>query len=152
MPIAAFPNRPLTAIVLMRLIAMCALNLCSAKTVQSVLFDGQSVLLQCPKIQMRGDVFSIECWTCKTTDPVDRCSGVCSFALDRGIKQIGPENALRGSEQLRGQRSLAPAHHLGIEPGRLHRGGARGAILPDEEVALVGPRAAIRRGFYASFV
>src|SRR5882672_3557864 len=121
----------------MRLIAMCARNLCSAKTVQSMLLGGQSALFRCPKFQMRGDIFSIECRACETTDPVgkcsvSRCSGICFFALDRGIKQIGPENALRGSEQLLGQWSLAPAHHLGIEPGRLHRVGARSAVVSDE--------------------
>src|ERR1700716_3604920 len=102
----------------MRLIAMCALNLCSAKKVQLVLFGGQSALLHCPKIQMPGDIFSIECRACKGTDAVGGGSSVCSVALKRGIKQIGPEYGLGGGEQLVRQRSLTPAHHLGIKPNR----------------------------------
>ena len=69
MQIAAFPDGPLTAIVLMRVIAICARNLCSAKTVQSMLFTVQSMLFDvrsglfdCPRIQMAGDIFSIEAW------------------------------------------------------------------------------------------
>jgi len=62
MQIAAFPDGPLTAIVLMRVIAICARNLCSAKTVQSMLFDVRSGLFDCPRIQMAGDIFSIEAW------------------------------------------------------------------------------------------
>src|SRR5262249_10519946 len=100
--IALFPNRPLTALVLMRLIATCALNLCSAKTVQSALFDEQSALLHCPKVQMPGDIFSIECRACEGTDAVSKCGRVWSVALERGIKQIGPEHTLRGTDQLLG--------------------------------------------------
>src|SRR5438105_2435797 len=132
--IIAFPNRPLTAIVLMRLIAMCALNLCSAKTVQSAPFGGQSALFHCPKFQMPADIFIVECWPRECTDAVGGCGGVCSVALELGIEQIGPENTLCGSEQVFGQRRLTPAHHLGIEPGCLHGIGARGAVVSDEKV------------------
>src|SRR5690242_5402412 len=105
----------------MRLIALCALNLCSAKTVQPVLLDRQSARLPCPKIQVPGDIFSIEWRARKGADPVSKCTGVCSIVLERGIKQIGSEDVLGGGEQLFGQRSLTPAYHLGIEPRCLHR-------------------------------
>src|SRR5262249_41634943 len=102
MLIALFSNGPLTSTVLMRLLAICARNLCSAKTVQSVLFDGQSALLRCPKIQVPGDIFSIECRASECADAVGRSSPERFFILERSIEQIGPENVLRGSEQVFG--------------------------------------------------
>src|SRR5262245_61524724 len=98
--ISAFPNRSLTAIVLMRLVAMCVRNLCSAKTVQLMLFDGQSARLRCPKFQVCGDIFSNESRAREGTDAVGGCSGVCRVKFERRIEQIGPEYALGSSEQL----------------------------------------------------
>src|SRR3954453_23483655 len=151
MQIGAIPNRSLTAVILMRLVAVCARNLCSAKTVQSVLFDGQSALLHCPKFQVPGDIFSIECRTCEGTDAVGGYCGVCSAVLECSIKQGGPENVLCGREQLLGQRSLAPAHHLGIEPGCLHWIGTRGAVASNPKVAIVAAHATIGRDLQAPF-
>src|SRR5262245_7519217 len=112
----------------MTLIAICARNLCSAKIMQTMMFDVHSTLLRSPIIQMAGDVFSFERRAREGTDAVCWSSRVCSVALERGIKQIWPEYALGGGEQLLGQWSLAPAHHLGIEPRGLRGIGTRSAV------------------------
>src|SRR5262249_46268585 len=82
----ASPNEPLTSPVLMRLIAMCARKLCSAKTVQIPRFDVQSTLLHCPRIQMAGDIFSIERGARKGTNAVGGDRDFRVFAEGHGIK------------------------------------------------------------------
>src|SRR5262245_40652747 len=135
----------------MRLIAMCARNLCSAKTVQSMPFDVQSARLHCPKFQVPADIFSIESRACEGADAVGKWSRLCFVVLERGVKQIGPEYGFGGGDSLGGQRSLTPAHHLRIEPGCLHWIGTRGAVASDQKVTIVTAHAAIGRGLQASF-
>ena len=63
---------------------------------------------------------------------------------ERRVVEVGPEHRLGRGQQLVRQRRLAPAHHLGVEPGRLHRIGPRRAVAPDQQIA-VARRAWCRR-------
>ena len=78
------------------------------------------------------EIDRIEGWPCKGTDTVRGlpCS-TSERATQHGIVKIGAEHRLRSGEKLLAHRRLPPAHHLGVEPGGLHRVRARRPVAAE---------------------
>src|SRR6516164_88578 len=93
------------------------------------------------------DVIRIEGWSGEWAYRTvgDRRSGL---AKGRIVK-IGPKHRYGRLERLRAERGLSPACHLRVEPGRLHRIGARGSFPSDEEIAAALTDAAVGRDLEA---
>ena len=77
-------------------------------------------------------------------------AGSVAASPQRGVVEVGPEHRHRGLERLGAERRLAPAHHLRIEPGGLHRIWPRCPFASDQEIAAALAHGAVGRDLQAS--
>jgi hypothetical protein len=60
-----------------------------------MLFDVQSALLHCPKIQMSGDIFGIECRSCQQMRSIKQAAKPLSSAISRAAASHSGMNPIR---------------------------------------------------------
>ena len=63
---------------------------------------------------------------------------------ENGVVKVRAEHMLRRCQPFRRKGSLAPTHHLAIEPSGLDRVGSRGAGAPNAQIALALPHQTVR--------
>src|SRR4051794_7388842 len=85
---------------------------------------------------MARNVAGIECRPGKRADGVRTAIALIWRKSQRCIVEVRPEYRLCDGKRLRAELRLSPAHHLRIEPGRLHRIRAGCAFPADQQVAV----------------